>query len=264
MSTALTFALASCGSNKKAEPQTTTLAYSTELSGDETTEAQYIVDDEGYTVIFDGTNLNGWRGYAVDHVPERWSIQDSCLTFRSGEGEGGNIIFAHKFGNFDVEFEWNMSEGGNSGFFYYSQEALDSLGNAEPLYLSSLEYQLLDNENHPDAKCGVDGNRQAASLYDLIPAKPQNAKPHGEWNKARVTVKDGHVVHYQNGEKVVEYQLWTPEWIEMLQNSKFSEESLPVAFKLLSNAGGENHEGFIGFQDHGNDFKVRNVRIKEL
>lgn len=253
-------AFTSCESGSK----TATLAYSTELNGEELTEAQYPVDDEGYIVIFDGTNLNGWRGYGKDHMPERWSIQDSCLHFVRGEAEGGDIIFAHKLGNFEVEFDWKMSEGGNSGFFYLAQEALNPEGNLEPIYISAPEYQLLDNENHPDAGFGVDGNRKSASLYDMIPAKPQNANPWGQWNKAKVVVKDGVVTHYQNGEKVVEYQLWTPEWTELLQNSKFSEQNWPAAFALLNNCGGESHEGFIGFQDHGDEVWMRNIRIKEL
>ncbi|MBO4996273.1 MAG: DUF1080 domain-containing protein [Muribaculaceae bacterium] len=257
---ALGAAFASCESGNK----TATLAYSTELNGQETVEAQYPVDEEGYTVIFDGTNLNGWRGYGRDHMPQRWSIQDSCLHFQRGEGEGGDIIFGHKFGNFEVEFDWKMSEGGNSGFFYLAQEALNPEGNLEPIYISAPEYQLLDNENHPDAGFGVDGNRKSASLYDMIPAKPQNANPWGQWNKAKVSVKDGVVTHYQNGEKVVEYQLWTPQWTELLQNSKFSEQNWPAAFALLNNCGGENHEGFIGFQDHGDEVWIKNVRVKNL
>ncbi len=123
---------------------------------------------------------------------------------------------------------------------------------------------MLDNANHPDAKLGVDGNRMSASLYDMIPAKPQNQKPFGEWNKAKILVYKGTVVHSQNDANVVEYHLWTPQWTEMLQNSKFSETAWPLAFELLNNCGGENREGFIGFQDHGDDVWFRNIRVKPL
>lgn len=134
----------------------------------------------------------------------------------------------------------------------------------QPIFISAPEYQVLDNANHPDAKLGVDGNRQSASLYDMIPAKPQNAKPFGEWNTAKIMVYNGTVVHYQNGEQVLEYHLWTPQWKEMLDKSKFSKEKWPEAYDLLINCGGENHEGYIGLQDHGDNVWFRNIRVKEL
>jgi len=123
---------------------------------------------------------------------------------------------------------------------------------------------VLDNANHPDAMLGIDGNRQSASLYDMIPAKPQNQKPYGEWNTAKIMVYKGTVVHGQNGANVVEYHLWTPQWTDMLQASKFSQEKWPLAFELLNNCGGENHEGYIGLQDHGDDVWYRNIRVKVL
>lgn len=257
----------SCGGNKNANnaekaaaAKTDTLTYSTDVFGEETAQAVYPVDEEGYTVIFDGTNLNGWRGYGMDHVPERWLLEDSCLHFVRGEGEGGDIIFAHNFENFDVQFDWKVSEGANSGFFYMGQENKTDEGNLEWLFVSTPEYQILDNVNHPDAKLGVNGNRQSASLYDLIPAAPQNSKPFGEWNTARVVVNNGKVTHYQNGEKVLEYEMWTPEWVEMLQNSKFNEKDLPAAFRLLN----DKHPGFFAFQDHGDEVWFKNVRVKTL
>ncbi|MBE6198729.1 MAG: DUF1080 domain-containing protein [Rikenellaceae bacterium] len=222
-------------------------------------------EDPNTIVLFDGTSLEGWRGYNKDHVPSRWTIEDGCLKFTGsggGEaqtGEGGDIIYAaQKFKNFELELEWKISKGGNSGIFYLAQET------AGPIYISAPECQVLDNENHPDARLGVDGNRMSSSLYDMIPAKPQNAKPAGEWNKVKILCYKGTVVHYQNDVPVVEYHLWTPQWTEMLQKSKFSEEKWPDAFKLLNNCGGENHEGYIGFQDHGDDVWFRNIKVKVL
>ena len=212
-------------------------------------------DDANTIVLFDGTSLDGWRGYGKDHVPSRWTIEDGCLKFSGsggGEaqtGEGGDIIFAaQKFKNFELELEWKISKGGNSGIFYLAQEIP-----GKPIYISAPECQVLDNENHPDAKLGKDGNRQSSSLYDMIPAKPQNAKPAGEWNKVKIMVYKGTVVHYQNDEAVVEYHL-----------SKFSEERWPDAFALLNNCGGEAREGYIGFQDHGDDVWFRNIKVKVL
>ena len=228
------------------------------------------VDEEGFIVLFNGENLDGWRGYGMDVPPTSWEVSDGAIHLKgSGTGEaqvegGGDLIFAHKFQNFELQLEYKISEGGNSGIFYLAQEVKDAEGKEYlPIWQSCSEYQVLDNARHPDAQLGVDGNRQAASLYDMIPAKPQNANPAGEWNQAKIMVYKGTVVHGQNGSNVLEYHLWTPKWTEMLQNSKFAEGGdFPYAFNLLNNMGGENHEGYIGLQDHGDDVWYRNIRIK--
>ena len=229
------------------------------------TEAEVAAEDPNTIVLFDGTSLDGWRGYNKDHVPARWVIEDGALRFKgSGAGEaqteeGGDIIFDQKFKNFELSFEWKVAKGSNSGVFYLAQEI-----EGQPIYISAPEFQILDNINHIDANMGKDGNRQSASLYDMIPAKPQNAKPIGEWNTSKIIVYKGTVVHQQNGENVLEYHLWTKQWTEMLQASKFSEAAWPLAFELLNNCGGENREGYIGFQDHGDDVWFRNIKVKVL
>lgn len=232
--------------------------------------AQFPKDKDGYIVLFDGKTLNGWRGYGMDKAPKSWTVKDGAITLTgSGTGEahaadGGDLIFAHKFQNFTLELEYRVTKGANSGIFYLAQEVKNDKGGMEPIFISAPECQVLDNENHPDAKLGVDGNRKASSLYDMIPAKPQNAKPYGEWNQVAIVVNNGTVTHFMNGAKVVTYKLWTPEWTQMLQNSKFSEAKWPVAFQLLNNCGGENHEGFIGMQDHGDTVWFKNIKVKEL
>lgn len=275
---AMVFSMVSCknGNKKTAETATEEPAAPeyTVVEKEQVDLSQFPQDADGYYVIFDGTSTNGWRGYGKDALPARWSIEDGCLKFTgtgSGEGqtgEGGDVIFAHKFQNFQLELEWKVSKGGNSGIFYLAQEVTtkkeDGTERYEPIYISSPEYQVLDNANHPDAQLGVDGNRQSASLYDMIPAKPQNQNPYGEWNKAKIMVYKGTVVHGQNDANVVEYHLWTQQWTDMLQASKFSQEKWPLAFELLNNCGGENHEGYIGFQDHGDDVWYRNIRVKVL
>lgn len=231
------------------------------------------VDEEGYHVLFNGNEkMQGWRGYGKEGIPPRWIVEDGCIKFCGtglGEGqtaEGGDLIFAHQFQNFILELEWKVAKGGNSGIFYLAKEiavkAEDGSLRYEPIYLSSPEYQVLDNANHPDAFLGVDGNRQSASLYDMIPAKPQNQKPFDEWNKAKIMVYKGTVVHGQNDANVLEYHLWTPKWTDMLQKSKFSAEAWPIGFELLNNCGGAEHKGYIGIQDHGDDVWYRNIRIK--
>ncbi|MBQ5979844.1 MAG: DUF1080 domain-containing protein [Bacteroidales bacterium] len=272
---AAVLSLASC-KNKKAAPaaeETSAVPAYEVVENPQVDLAGFPVDDEGYIVIFDGTSLNGWRGYGKDNVPARWTIEDGCLKFtgtgagESQSGDGGDIIFTKKFKNFEMKFDWKISKGGNSGVFYLAREVKtvkDGKEQYEPIYISSPEYQVLDNANHPDAKLGKDGNRQSASLYDMIPAVPQNQNPFGEWNSGSIMVYQGTVVHAQNGVNVLEYHLWTPKWTEMLQASKFSEEAWPLAFELLNNLGGDAHEGYIGFQDHGNDVWYRNIRVKIL
>ena len=249
---AMSLALASCGGNagKAKTAETDAATTKTENAVPEYTVvnnptvnlANFPKDKDGYYVIFDGKTFNGWRGYGKDKVPARWTIDDGAIKFNGaggGEaqtGDGGDLIFAYKFKNFELELEWKVSKGGNSGIFYLAQEVTTT----------------------------KDGNRKSASLYDMIPAVPQNAKPFGEWNKAKIMVYKGTVVHGQNDANVVEYHLWTPQWTEMLEKSKFAPEKWPLAFELLNNCGGENREGYIGFQDHGDDVWFRNIRIKVL
>ncbi len=265
--------LASCACNNEKKAETAVPEY-TVVENAQVDLSTLEKDADGYYVIFNGKDFTGWRAYGKDYIPSRWSVEDGCIKFAGsggGEaqtGEGGDIIFAHKFKNFVFEFEWKVSKGGNSGVFYLAQEVKTTDENGEerwePIYISSPEYQILDNANHPDALLGKDNNRQSASLYDMIPAKPQNQNPYGEWNKGKILVYKGTVVHGQNDENVVEYHLWTQQWTDMLQASKFSQENWPLAFELLNNCGGENHEGYLGFQDHGDDVWYRNIRVKVL
>ncbi|MCR5181042.1 MAG: DUF1080 domain-containing protein [Bacteroidaceae bacterium] len=263
------FLLPLCGASLMAQKKgsTVTIVCSQGFQGPELWDRhEFPVDKKGYFPIFDGQSLAGWRGYGKNYVPSKWKVEDGCIHLDSkAKGEGGDIIFAHKFGpDFEFQMEWRIAEGGNSGIFYLAQEALSAEGNLEPIYISAPECQVLDNERHPDAKLGRDNNRQAGSLYDMIPAVPQNAKPAGQWNTILIRVQGGTVTHVQNGKQVLQYQLGTPEWTQMLQQSKFSEQAWPAAFRLLNNCGGPEHKGFIGVQDHGDDVWFRNIKVKLL
>ncbi len=211
---------------------------------------------EGWILLFDGQSTDHWRGYGKQEFPKGWIIEDGALKCNgSGRGEagakdGGDIISKEQFQNFELALEWKISEGGNSGIFILGQEV-----EGEPIYMSSPEMQVLDNDKHPDAKLGRDGNRQAGSLYDLIPAVPQNAKPVGQWNKVVITVYKGTVIYNQNGKNVVEYHLWTPEWKTMVSDSKFKD--WPNFIDPAS-------KGYIGLQDHGDDVWYKNIKIKVM
>ena len=216
--------------------------------------------DEDWEVLFDGSSVEKWRSYCSESFPEQgWEITDDGVLHVLGSGmgeaggQGGDIITREKYGDFELTLEWRVSEGGNSGIFYLAQERCGD--ESAPIWQSSPEMQILDNERHPDARLGKDGNRQAGALYDLIPAVPQNAKPAGEWNQVSILVYRGTVVHTMNGENVLEYHLWTDDWNEMVKNSKFGEydDFLNVA-----------KEGYIGLQDHGDDVWFRNIKIKRL
>lgn len=207
----------------------------------------------GFDLLFDGTSTDGWRGFQKDHLPGKWVIDDGALHFNpSGDGDGGTIVYDKMYANFHLTLEWKIAKGGNSGIFY--------LGSENPafnrIYQTAPEMQVLDNERHPDAKLGKDGNRKSGSLYDLIPANPQNCKAAGDWNQVEVIHKDGHVIHKMNGEDVLEYQVGTPVWKELVAKSKFP--------GLNSNWANLPHKGYFGLQDHGDKVWYRNIQIKVL
>ena len=238
--------LNACGGAREAEEKTEERPLNT-LTEEE--------KEQGFVLLFDGTSFDNWRGYNQPEFPAAgWIVEDGTLKVLgagTGEagGQGGDIIYDQKFLDFHLKLEWKVSPGGNSGIFYLGQEI-----EGEPIWKSAPEMQILCNERHIDAQMGVDGNRKAGSLYDLIPANPQNAKPTGEWNLAEVMVYRGTVVHRMNGEVVLEYHLGTTDWERMVANSKFAE------YPWF----GKYEPGYISLQDHGDDVWFRNIRIREL
>jgi hypothetical protein len=210
---------------------------------------------EGWVLLFDGKTTTGWRGYDLPAFPAKgWEVTDGTLhvigSSRGEAGGGGDLLYDKKFSNFTLSLEWKVSEGGNSGIFYLAQEVP-----GEPVWKNAPEMQILDNERHPDANLGVNGNRAAGSLYDLIPGDKSVVKPAGEWNKVEIMVYKGTVVHYVNGKAVLEYHLWTDDWKKMVANSKFKD--YPMFYDPAQS-------GFIVLQDHGDDVWFRNIMIKEM
>ena len=255
---AVLFVAVACQSaQKKAEKAETTACCDTTKAVVELNTLSADEQAAGWVLLFDGKTPQGWRGVNKTEFPKAWSVVDGALFCKgSGNGEagavdGGDILYDKKFKNFDLKVEWKISKGGNSGIFYLGQEVPEW-----PIWKTAPEMQVLDNANHIDATLGKDGNRQAGSLYDLIPAKPQNCKPFGEWNTAEIIVYQGTVIHKQNGETVLEYHLWTDDWKNLIKGSKFPE--------LNPNWANVAQEGFIAFQDHGCDIWFRNIKIKEL
>lgn len=207
--------------------------------------------NDGWQLLFDGESTEHWRGYGMDEFPsEGWVVEDDLLVFRAPESgsSGLDIITKETYSDFELTLDWMISEGGNSGILYHILEQ------DRAIYWSGPEFQILDNVNHPDATQGVNGNRKSASLYDLIPAQPQNTNPFGEWNSVRIVSNGPVIEHWQNGEKVLEFERWTQEWFDMLHNSKFN---CYPEFGAIRN-------GHIGLQDHGDEVKFRNIKIRAI
>lgn len=211
--------------------------------------------NHGWKLLFDGMTSNGWRGAYKDKFPEKgWKIADGTLTVLSSGGaesaNGGDIVTADKYSNFDLTLEFKITKGANSGIKYFVTESEHNKGSA-----IGLEYQILDDENHPDAKLGNhEGSRTLASLYDLMKATNKRVNPIGEWNRARIVSKGNHVEHWLNGFKVLEYERGSEEFRKLVSESKY---------KIWKNFG-EAPEGHILLQDHGDEVSFRSIKMKQL
>ncbi len=211
----------------------------------------------GWQLLFDGKSSKGWLGaYKKSFPTGGWEIKDGTLSVIASEGKesanGGDIVSEKKYTAFDLSFQFRLTPGANSGVKYFVTLSENNQGSA-----IGLEYQVLDDKLHPDAKMGRDGNRTLSSLYDLITAKRQDrfVRPLGEWNTGRVVVyPDNRVEHYLNGIKVVEYVRGSKEFRDLVAISKYKD------WKNF----GEAPEGYILLQDHGNAVSYRSIKIKEL
>lgn len=209
---------------------------------------------EGWILLFNGKDFSGWRQYKASTMAKNWVIEDDAMKVytaegrKPGQGDGGDILFDKKFKNFELSIDWKAGEMGNSGIFYYvREEPGQRISSAAP------EVQILDNKNATDNKIA---SHLAGSLYDMIAADPNTVRPAGEWNNLVLLVNKGKVTHTINGVKVVEYELWSPHWDALVENSKF--KNFPGFTKGISK------EGYIGLQDHGYTIWFRNIKIREI
>jgi hypothetical protein len=213
--------------------------------------------EKGWQLLWDGKTTDGWRGARLDEFPDRgWKIEDGVLSVLSSGGEesaaGGDIVTEDLYGDFELMVDFKLTEGANSGIKYF----VDTDLNKGPGSSIGLEYQILDDERHPDAKLGNhEGSRTVASLYDLIQADPDKPiNPIGEWNTARIVSDGTHVEHWLNGVKVLEYERKSDNYKKLVSESKY--DKWPNF--------GESDEGHILLQDHGDLVSFRNIKIRKI
>jgi Domain of Unknown Function (DUF1080) len=238
-----------------------------------------IEKQQGYTLLWDGKTTNGWRGaYKTTFPAKGWEIADGELRVLKTNGaesaNGGDIITTSNYGAFELSFEFKLTPGANSGIKYFVREWLQythEFKPGQPLTVPEefiktgsaigLEYQVLDDALHPDAKLGAGGNRTLASLYDLIPAdktgyRARAVKGIGEWNIARIVVyPDNRVEHFLNGFKMLEYQRLSPLFNSVVERSKYA---------VWGKQFGAAAEGPILIQDHGDAVSYRSIKIRRL
>ncbi len=199
--------------------------------------------EPGWKLLFDGHNVSEWRGYKQKEMPATgWSVEDGALV---NHGGGGDIVSREEFADFELELEWKIPEGSNSGIFFHASEDHDHVWESAP------EFQILDDAHHPD---GQNPKTSAGSNYALIAPPPAVTRPVGSWNVARIRVLGSHVEHWLNGVKLLEYELWTPEWNALVAGSKFAK--MPGY--------GLEKTGHLALQDHGDPVSFRDIRIRPL
>lgn len=210
---------------------------------------------DGWRLLFDGSTTKGWRNAHADSFPQKgWVVKDGELSVvESGGGEaahGGDIVTLDEYGDFELKVDVKLTKGANSGIKYFVTEKLGTPGRGSAI---GLEFQLLDDAMHPDAKAGRDGNRTFGSLYDLIAAPASKpVKAIGEWNTAHIVSKGTKVEHWLNGTKLIEFDRASDSFAKLVAISKYKDY---VGF-------GQAKSGHLLLQDHGNTVYFRNIKVK--
>jgi len=199
--------------------------------------------ENGWKLLFDGKSTSEWRGYKQKDMPATgWAVENGVL---ENHGGGGDLVSREEYADFELALEWKIPEGSNSGIFFHASEDHDYVWESAP------EMQILDDAHHPDGK---NPKTSAGSNYALIAPPPNVTRPVGCWNEVRLIVRGSHVEHWQNGVKLLEYELWSPEWKALVAGSKFAK--MPGY--------GLNKTGRIALQDHGDPVSFRDIRIRPL
>ena len=196
----------------------------------------------GFKLLFDGKTLDGWRGWKKEKPTEAWKAVDGILTL---VGKGGDILTIEKFENFELKIDWRIGAGGNSGVIYRVAET-----EGAP-YMTGPEYQVLDNAKHPDGK---NPKTSAGSFYAVYEPAKDVCRPAGEWNSSKIVANGKKIEHWLNGEKVVECEISSEEWLKRVAASKWKD-----AKKY-----GLETKGHIDLQDHGDKVEYKNIKIREI
>ena len=227
--------------------------------GDQATPAETMDDTEAVThgtagdwvVLFNGENLDGWRGYQKSGPGDGWVVEDGAIVLDvppdTTEMTAGDLITEKQYENFELELEWKISEGGNSGIFYGVRE----IPGQEVAYETGIEMQVLDDERHPDGRVP---ETSAGACYALYAPENKVLRPVGEYNSVRIVVDHGHVEHWLNGKKIVEYVIGSDDWNTRVAKSKFADWEHFAKYR----------KGYIGLQDHSDRVSYRNIRIRTL
>lgn len=204
-----------------------------------------------WVVLFNGTDLAGWRSYGMTSVNSGWIVEDGAIVLDANpsttQTTGGDLITDNQFENFELELEWKISEGGNSGIFFAVQE----IDGQRVAHETGIEMQILDDDKHPD---GARAETSAGASYALYAPETDVVRPVGEYNEARLVVHNSFVEHWLNGTKIVDYQIGSADWTERVAASKFAEWEHFARYK----------NGHIALQDHTDRVWFRNIRIKKL
>ena len=200
--------------------------------------------EDGFVSLLASNDLSKFRGYKSEKISSGWTVTDKVVRF-DGVKRSGDIITKDKYKNFDLRFEWKVTEAGNSGVFYHV-----GLGDSAP-YKTGIEYQVLDDKGHKDGKSKL---TSAGSIYAMYPPKDYPKKAVGQWNKARIVCNGSKIMHYLNGVMVAEADTMSDDWKQKLAASKFATWERFASQK----------SGHIGFQDHGDEVWFQNIRIKKL
>ena len=215
-------------------------------------------------VLFDGSTFKGWRGYNRADMPKAWTIENHSLKINSKESDEdsevwrqdrGDIIFNQKFEDFELSFEWKVSNGSKSGVYYMVQE----YGGNEGSNIFAPKYEITD-----DALGAQNENYFSASIYDIVPSAGSNSKPCGEWNESKIIVKGGEVRHIQNGKALLDFDLTSGNWAKKLQSSDWAKKLETEQYSIILECGEKLEPGYIALQDKGKDVWYRNIKIKEI